>query len=108
MFGRESRMTVDLILSLGPALAEFLAEFADCFGRSEPREPLGHYVRGQLSQLQRKSVEPIALFNHIAPRALQEFLNTDVWDHARARDRVQQIVARDHEDPTAIGIVDDA
>jgi SRSO17 transposase len=101
-------MTVDQILSLGPTLAEFLDEFADCFGRSEPRQHLRHYVRGQLSNLQRKSVEPIALFNNLAPRTLQEFLNSDVWDHARARDRLQQIVARDHEDPKAIGIVDDS
>ncbi|MBI3412167.1 MAG: IS701 family transposase [Planctomycetes bacterium] len=101
-------MTTDQILSLAPALAEFLAEFADCFGRSEPYEHLRHYVRGQLSNLQRKSVEPIALFNNVAPRTLQEFLNTDVWDHPRARDRVQQIVARDHEDPKAIGIIDDS
>jgi len=101
-------MTTDQILRLGPALAEYLDEFADCFGRSEPREHLGHYVRGQLSGLQRKSVEPIALFNNIAPRTLQEFLSSDVWDHPRARDRVQQIVARDHEDPKAIGIIDDS
>lgn len=100
-------MTTEQILSLAPALADYLTEFADCFGRSEPREHLKHFVRGQLSNLQRKSVEPIALFNNIAPRTLQEFLNSDVWDHARVRDHVQQIVARDHEDPKAIGIIDD-
>src|SRR5437879_1748604 len=108
MLRRELRMTVDQILALEPALAEFLGEFDDCFGRSEPRQHLKHYVRGQLSNLQRKSVEPIALFNNIAPRTLQEYLNSDVWDHPRARDRVQQIVARDHEDPKAIGIIDDS
>jgi len=101
-------MTVDQILSLQPALADFLAEFADCFGRAEPRHHLERYVRGQLSHLQRKSVEPIALLNNIAPRTLQEFLSSDVWDHARARDRLQQIIARDHEDPKAIGIIDDS
>jgi SRSO17 transposase len=101
-------MTADQILSLAPALAEFLNEFADCFGRCEPREHLGHYVRGQLSNLQRKSIEPIALLSGVAPRTLQEFLRTDVWDHPLARDRVQQIVARDHEDPKAIGIIDDS
>lgn len=101
-------MTVDQILSLRPALAEFLAEFGDCFGRSEPGEHLTHYVRGQLSNLPRKSVEPIALFNNLAPRTLQEFLNTDVWDHHKLRDHVQQIVARDHADPQAIGVVDDS
>jgi SRSO17 transposase len=101
-------MTVDQILALEPALAQYLGEFDDCFGRSEPRQHLHHYVRGQLSNLQRKSVEPIALFNNIAPRTLQEYLNSDVWDHPRARDRVQQIIARDHEDPKAIGILDDS
>jgi SRSO17 transposase len=65
-------------------------------------------VRGQLSNLQRKSVEPIALFNNIAPRTLQEFLASDVWDHRCARDRVQQLIGRDHEDPKAIGILDDS
>jgi SRSO17 transposase len=101
-------MTVDQILSLAPALAQFLDEFSDCFGRSEPRQHLAHYVRGQLSNLQRKSVEPIALFNNIAPRTLQEFLASDVWDHSHARDRLQQIVARDHQDPKAIAILDDS
>jgi SRSO17 transposase len=65
-------------------------------------------VRGQLSNWPRKSVEPIALFNNLAPRTLQEFLNTDVWDHHKLRDHVQQIVARDHADPQAIGVVDDS
>jgi SRSO17 transposase len=101
-------MTVDQILSLGPTLAEFLDRFAHCFGRSGPREHLNHYVRGQLSNLQRKSVEPIALLSNVAPRTLQEFLNTDVWDHSCVRDRVQQMVARDHEDPKALGIIDDS
>lgn len=101
-------MTPDQILSVAAALDAYLDEFADCFGRSEPREHLGHYVRGQLSDLQRKSVEPIALLNDIAPRTLQEFLNSDVWDHAHARDRVQQLVARDHKDARAIGIIDDS
>jgi SRSO17 transposase len=101
-------MTTDQILSLAPELDAYLDEFADCFGRSEPREHLCHYVRGQLSGLQRKSVEPMALFNNIAPRTLQEFLGSDIWDHAQARDCVQQLVARDHEDAKAIGILDDS
>lgn len=101
-------MTVDQILALGPALAEFLTEFEGCFGRPEPRQHLSHYIRGQLSDLPRKSVEPIALFNEVRPRTLQEFLNSDVWDHLRLRDRVQGIVARDHGDPEAIGIVDES
>jgi SRSO17 transposase len=101
-------MTADQILSLGPALADYLAEFDDCFGRCEPSQHLNHYVRGQLSNLPRKSVEPIALLNNLAPRTLQEFLSSDVWDHAKLRDHVQQIVARDHADLQAIGVIDDS
>jgi len=101
-------MTVEQIMALGPALADFLEQFGDCFGRPEPRQHLSHYIRGQLSDLPRKSAEPIALFNDIAPRTLQEFLGSDAWDHDRLRARLQQIVARDHADPQAIGIVDDS
>ena len=101
-------MNVKQILSLGPELANFLDEFADCFGRLEPRCHMAEYVRGQLSELPRKSVEPIALAAGLAPRTLQEFLRTDVWNHARMRDRVQQIVVRDHGEPQRLGIIDDS
>lgn len=101
-------MTIDQILSLGPALADFVDQFSDCFGRSEPRSHLANYIRGQLSDLPRKSVEPIAALVGVAPRTLQEFLGTDEWDHQKLRDRLQQIVARDHVDPQGIGIFDDS
>ena len=101
-------MTPAQILSLGPQLADFLVEFDDCFGRSEPRGHLASYVRGQLSDLPRKSVQPIADFSDTPRRTLQEFLDWSPWDHILLRGRVQQIVARDHADPQAIGIIDDS
>jgi len=101
-------MNVEQIVSLGPELATYLDEFADCFGRSEPRGHLATYIRGQMLDLDRKSVEPIALANGVAPRTLQEFLGTDVWDDPAVRDRLQQIVARDHLAVDTIGIVDDS
>ena len=99
---------MEQIWELGPALERLLEQFGDCFGRCELPYHLRHYVRGQLSNLPRKSVEPIALFNNVVPRTLQEFLRSDVWDHERMRDRVQQVVARDHADRRAIGIIDDS
>ncbi len=62
MLGREAGMTVAQLRARGPALAEFLDEFADGFGRAEPRQQLRHYLPGQLSKRQPKSVEPSALF----------------------------------------------
>ena len=84
-------MTIDQILALRSELSCYLEQFADCFGRIEPRLHLRHYLRGQLSDLPRKSVEPIALFNNVAPRTLQEFLASDAWDHEKLRDRTQEV-----------------
>jgi SRSO17 transposase len=101
-------MTTDQILSLGPQLAKFLGEFDDCFGRSEPRGHLASYVKGQLSDLPRKSVQPIADFTDTPRRTLQGFLDWSPWDRGLVRDRVQHLVVRDHADPQAIGILDDS
>lgn len=101
-------MTSEQILSLAPELADFVGEFHDCFARSEPRHHLDSYIRGQLSDLPRKSVEPIAEFTNTPRRTLQEFLSWSEWSHVLLRDRVQQIVARDHADRQAIGIIDDS
>ncbi len=101
-------MTPEQILSLDPQLTDFLGEFDDCFVRSEPRGHLASYVRGQLSDLPRKSVQPIADFAATPRRTLQEFLSWSEWDHVPMRDRVQRLVARDHADPHAIGILDES
>ena len=42
-------------------LWEFQSAFHDCFARSEPRAYFFDYMAGQLSPLERKSVEPMAL-----------------------------------------------
>jgi SRSO17 transposase len=95
------------ISGLGSALMDFLGQFDDCFGRSEPREHLRTYVSGQLSDLPRKSIEPMALSAEIPPRTLQRFLELVEWDEVRLRDQLQRVVARDHADGEAIGIIDE-
>src|SRR5215467_8227001 len=42
-------------------LQEFQSLFHDCFPRSEPRAHFFDYMVGQLSPLERKSIEPMAL-----------------------------------------------
>jgi SRSO17 transposase len=65
------------------------------------------YVRGLLSDVPRKNVEAIALDQNVAPRTLQRFLESIVWDEEKLRDRCQQIVATDHASPEAIGCIDE-
>ena len=101
-------MTVDQMESLRFALSEFLDEFGDCFGRCEQRRKLAKYVRGQLSELPRKSAEPMALAAGITPRTLQEFLASDAWDQDRLRWHTQRLIVRDQADDQAIGVIDES
>jgi SRSO17 transposase len=100
-------MDAEEIKNIGKKLSTFLKQFDDCFYRSQPREHLKSYVRGQVSSLQRKSAEPIALLTKTPPRTLQRFLSYVHWDQHRLRDRIQWIVVRDHACSDAVGTVDD-
>jgi SRSO17 transposase len=101
-------MTAQQISALGPALGRFLDEFADCFIDFDTRYHLTEYIKGQLSNLPRKSVEPIAHLTDVPPRTLQEFLSLSQWDHDRLRDTAQRLTARDHGHDQAIGIIDES
>jgi len=92
-------MTREQIAGLGAALPRFLDGFAGCFARRPLREHFRTYCRGLLSDLPRKSVEPIALAGDTAVRTLQFFLSDGRWDHGKLRDRVQRRVADHHMPP---------
>jgi SRSO17 transposase len=100
-------MDAQQIRELEPKLGRFLGRFADCFARKDTRAHLGVYVRGQLSDLPEKSVEPIALAAGVPPRTLQEFLSQLKWDDERMRDRVQEVVMAEHAGAHSIGIFDE-
>jgi SRSO17 transposase len=95
------------IRGLRPMLTRFLKRFDDCFTRKDTRAHLSVYVEGQLSDLPRKSVEPIALAAEVPVRTLQEFLSQHRWQEDRARDRLQEIVAEEHAHPHSVGIIDE-
>jgi SRSO17 transposase len=100
-------MDASMLRSLLPELNRFVARFDDCFVDHRSREHLPVYLQGQLSDLDRKSVEPIALKAGLPPRTLQEFLSLYAWDEVRMRDRLQRIVAVEHAGPNAIGLIDE-
>lgn len=100
-------MDADTILRIRPMLTEYLHDFDGCMGRVTNRSHLETYVSGQLSDLDRKSVEPIADAAGVAPRTLQEFLSMLKWDEQAARDHVQRRVACRHSHPHSVGVVDE-
>lgn len=86
-------MTDQEIVGLGPAFAGYLGRYRDCFLQKRTAAHFDNYCRGLLSDLPRKSVEPIALACGTAVRTLQEFLVTANWDQERARARLHAEVA---------------
>jgi len=100
-------MDADQIRQLKPMLTRYLKRFDDCFARKDTRAHLPVYVEGQLSELNEKSCEPIALRAGIPPRTLQEFLAQHKWDEDAARRRLQQIVMKEHSGAHSIGLIDE-
>lgn len=105
-------MTENQIRDLGPAFAAYLAEYRPYLGRGPNAGHFADYCRGLLTDLPRKSVEPLALASGTAVRTLQEFLKTCAWDHDAVRDRLQQhlagVLADQPDDGCGtIGIVDE-
>ena len=86
-------MTPEQIEDLGPAFADYLQQFLFCCDYTQTFDLLGVYCRGLLSDLGRKTCEPIALQAGVAVRTLQEFLRDHRWSFTQVRDRLQQHVA---------------
>jgi SRSO17 transposase len=105
-------MTDQDIAQLGPAFASFLRRFRPCFLQDRTAAHFDNYCRGLLSDLPRKSAEPIALACGTAARTLQEFLATAAWDHGHARDLLQRqlagVLADLPADPLGtVGVIDE-
>src|SRR3954464_1829929 len=105
-------MTEQEITDLGPAFAAYLRRFRDSFGQDRTARHFDTYCRGLLSDLPRKSVEPIALAAGTAARTLQEFLVTARWDQGQARDTLQGdlggVLAGLPADPLGtVGVIDE-
>jgi SRSO17 transposase len=86
-------MTEQEITALGPAFAAYLRRFRGCLGQDRTAAHFDTYCRGLLTDLPRKTVEPIALEAGTAVRTLQEFLVTARWNHDQARDTLQRHLA---------------
>jgi SRSO17 transposase len=104
-------MTEQEITALGPAFAAYLRRFRDSIGQDRTAAHFDTYCRGLLSDLPRKSVEPIALEAGTAVRTLQEFLVTAKWNHALARELLQghlaNVLGESPDDLGTIGVIDE-
>src|SRR5262245_59155978 len=105
-------MTPEQIKELEPAFADYLLQFFPCCAYPQTFHLLEVYCRGLLSDLPRKSVEPIALQAGTAVRTLQEFLKDHAWDAHRVRRHLHRHTATllptlPSDDLGTVGLIDE-
>ena len=90
-------------------LEVFHEEFSDCFLRSEPRTNFFQYMVGQFSELERKSIEPIALnVENGKVRSMQRLISDVVWAENKMLNKYRSIVNEDMGDPNGVVIFDES
>lgn len=88
------------------SLNDFLAPYRPLMARAEQRKHLGVFVEGLLSDLERKSIEPIASRHGLARRPLQTFVGSGRWDDFDVRERMQHEIAQELGQPDAALVLD--
>lgn len=89
-------------------LKGFQEYFNPCFQRSESKKNFLRYLSGQLSDVDRKSIEPMATKVEGATiRGLQRFISNSQWDEDRMLDIYHDLVNEDLGDRHGVLIFDE-
>ena len=90
----ESNLAPRDVEALAEELVAYHAAFAPLFRRAEQRTWALAYLQGQLLELERKAIEPMALaLEHGDVQAMQPFISQGAWDDAVILAHHQQLVA---------------
>jgi SRSO17 transposase len=88
-------------------LTKLLRRFETCTPDQNTRNYFRIYLTGLVSNLTRKNCETIALQANVPVRSVQWFLAKQNWDHEKMRNKLQKIVAKEHNGKHSIGIIDE-
>jgi SRSO17 transposase len=98
------------LTAMAEELVTYHTLFHDLFQRREQREWSAVYLRGQLADIERKTVEPMVLAlrgpDLAAVRAGQQFLGEGAWEDAPILVRHQRLVAESLGEPDGVVIFD--
>lgn len=96
------------VTALGTLLGSYLDPYAPCYSRSDQQHNGETYIKGLLSDLDRKSIEPMALRyeDEKAVRTLQLFLKDAPWDDNQMKQIYQERVCATANDPRGMITVD--
>src|SRR5258707_6191733 len=105
-------MTTEQVQAIGRAFTAFLRPYERFFVDPATVQHFRNYSRGLLTDLPRKTAEPLAKYAGTPPRCLQQFLKTCLWDHDGLTDGIQKAlratVAELPPDPVGtVGVIDE-
>jgi SRSO17 transposase len=98
-------MTLEEIAEVRPRLLDFTAEMLGGLARKDQRAAGELYVRGLLTDGQRKSMQPMAERLGADHQRLQQFITSSTWDYAAVRRNVARWFAA--EQPVDALVIDD-
>ena len=98
-------MTLQEIAEVRPRLVDFTAEMLGGLARKDQRAAGELYVRGLLTDGQRKSMEPMAARLGIDHQRLQQFITSSTWDYVAVRRNVARWFAASF--PVEALVIDD-
>jgi len=87
-------------------ITRFLKRYLPLFYREEQRGHAGAFVRGLLSGLPRKSVEPIAAQASVPRKNLELFVGCGVWDDEKVMAELRRHVREELAGPDGVIVLD--
>jgi len=102
-------ITKDDVKGLTQELKGFHEVFSDCFHRSESRGHFFRYMVGQFSELERKSIEPIALnVEDGNVRPMQRFISDAEWADDKILNKYHSLINEDLGSSEGVLIFDES
>ena len=102
----DATVSTDDVRECRAHLTRFLQRYLPLFRRSEQRAHLAAFVRGLLSGLERKSVEPIARQAGVPRKNLQMFVGQGAWDDDAVMVEMRRHVAAQLGDKNGVIVID--
>jgi DDE superfamily endonuclease len=94
--------------ALSMHLETYATQFLHTFARADQAQWAYRYLRGLLSDLPRKSIEPIALAFGLKIRAMQAFISESPWESTPVLHTHQQVVAQTLGEDDGVLLVDES
>ena len=102
----EATLSADDVATCEGRLAAFLERYLPLFYRKEQRENAGVVIRGLLSDLERKTCEPVAYREGRERKPVQFFVGRGLWDDEKVMAELRRHVTEDLADPDGVIVFD--